>query len=238
MIEEDCNANNYYVFADYTVVINDKMVKLAEISTKDVYWMLLEKKIKRPTSEDKWQIETGLTFDHDEWGEIYTNPYSLTTDTRILTFHFKIMHRILACKHNLLTWKIEDNDICKVCKVDRDFIEHHLVACPSNLQFWNSFFAWWKSNMSMSFPVDTYDILFGLVNPNSDIVILQLNFMMLHRTYYIYKSKQQGKIPELYDFLVEMKNVLDIKQANMTAKGVESKYNKTWAPRQRLSNII
>ena len=84
--------------------------------------------------------------------------------------------------------------------------------------------------MSMSFPVDTYDILFGLVNPNSDVVILQLNFMMLPGTYYIYKSKQQGKIPELYDFLVEMKNVLDIKQANMTAKGVGSKYIKTLAP--------
>jgi hypothetical protein len=235
MIEEDCNANNYYVFADYTVVANDKIVKLSEIRTKDVYWVLLEKKIKRPTSEEKWQMETGLNFDHDEWGKIYRNPYSLTTDTKILTFHFKITHRILACKHNLLTWQIEDNDKCNVCKVDSDFIEHHLIACPFNLQFWNAFFAWWKSNMSMLFPVDTYDILFGLVNPNSDVIILQLNFMMLHGTYYIYKSKQQGKNPELYEFLVEIKSVLDIKETNMTAKGLGGNYNKTWAP---LADVI
>ena len=77
IIEEDSNANNYHVFADYIVLVNDKMVKLSEITTQDVYWVLLEKEIKRPISEGKWQIETGLNFDQHDWGEIYTSSYSL-----------------------------------------------------------------------------------------------------------------------------------------------------------------
>ena len=68
-------------------------------------------------------------------------------------------------------------------------------------------FAWWKSNIIYTFscfPVDRYDILFGLINLIKDIVVQKLNFMMLQGTYYIYKSKQQGKLPDLYAFLVEM----------------------------------
>ena len=53
---------NTIMLADYTVMVHDKMVKVSE-TTKDVHWVLLENKIKRPRSEEKWQIKC-LTHIH------------------------------------------------------------------------------------------------------------------------------------------------------------------------------
>ena len=78
------------------VMGNDKMAKLSDITTKDVYWELLEKKIKRPISDEKWQIETGFNCDEHHWGEININPYSLTTDTKVL--------RVLTLRLCIASW--------------------------------------------------------------------------------------------------------------------------------------
>jgi hypothetical protein len=110
-----------------------------------------------------------------------------------------------------------------------DGIEHHLLACPKIIKFWNTFFKWLKISMSMSFPVDTYDVLFGIPNPNKDSLITQLNYMMLQGTFYIYKTRQGRKIPDIYEYLITCKKALNMLQINMIDKGKEKYYEKVWA---------
>ena len=183
----------------------------------------------RPTSENKWEEEAGLNFNEEEWETIYVNPYKLTKNTRIIQFHYKITHRILACKEKLYTWKIKDNNICDRCNLDIDRIEHHLVMCPIIFEFWDSFFKWWKNTIKVMFPIDTYDILFGLSNPNEDIIINQINFATLHAMFYIYNCNQKQERPELYYFLMELKGTMEIMKINMASECKEEKFNKAWA---------
>ena len=82
----------------------------------------------------------------------------------------------------------------------------------------------------MIFPVDTYDILFGIPNPNNDITILHMNYLILHAMYYIYITKKRNNTPELYEFLIETKNSLNIMQSNMETKGLHKRFSKQWAP--------
>ena len=53
--------------------------------------------------------------------------------------------------------------------------------------------------------------------------------MILHVLYYIYKVKKANKSPELYEFLIQAKNSLNIKQINMEAKGQHKKIDRQWA---------
>ena len=123
-----------------------------------------------------------------------------------------------------------DDNICDVCRNDIDGIEHHLVACPVLLEFWDNFFNWWKAISKMTFPVDTYDILFGIRNPNNDTTILHMNFLILHALYYIYITKIKKNTPKLFEFILEAKRRLDIKRTNMEDKGQKKKFDTRWAP--------
>jgi hypothetical protein len=234
LIKNDMNATNYHVFADYNVIIQEKEKKLIEITSKEAYWHLLNKIEHRATSEEKWENETCLKFDKDQWEETYMLPYKLTRNVKIISFQYKIVHRTLACKRNLKTWKIKTNNICDVCENEIDSLEHHLVSCPELLTFWDSFFHWWKAIAQMSFPVDTYNIIFGIPNPNNDLTILHLNYLILHAMYHIYVSKQKTKKPDLYEYIIEIKNSLDINQINMESKDQQKQFEKIWAPLQQL----
>jgi hypothetical protein len=149
---------------------------------------------------------------------------------KILSFQYKITHRILACKKNLKIWNIALENLCDVCHNEIDGIEHHLVACPVLLQFWNNFFTWWKAVSEMSFPVDTYDIIFGIPNPNEDATICHMNYLILHAIYYIYVTKLKKNTPKIYEFIMEIKNSLNILQINMENKGQQKKFGLKWAP--------
>ena len=76
---------------------------LSEISTKQVYWHLVEKFSQRPTSEIKWSEKLPFVINEDMWSIIYTNDKYVTSDTYVQHLQYKITHRILACNKNLYT---------------------------------------------------------------------------------------------------------------------------------------
>jgi hypothetical protein len=230
LMKADVNVNNYFVFADYTILIQGTVKKLIETDTKEVYWHLVKKVTNRATSEAKWEEDTGIGYDEEKWEQVYTYPYTLTRDVKILSFQYKVSHRILACKRNLMTWKITNSNICDDCEGEIDGIEHHLVACPLLLKFWDSLFKWWKAVAKIFFPIDTYDIILGIPNPNNDQMITHMNYLILHAMYFIYRRKLNKNPTELYEFLVHIKRTFELQKINMENKGQQNSFDKIWAP--------
>jgi hypothetical protein len=228
IISEDPNILNYRSLENYSATINDTRKKIIEYNTKDLYWHYINNSAKRPTSENTWEDKVGLGFTEEDWARTYLYAYKLTKNTRILAFHFKLSHRTLACNEKLFLWKITETDKCKRCLIDTDGFEHHLVACPKIKPFWDALFTWWKSVMQMFFPINTYDILFGLPNPNKDKTIDHLNFTTLHAMYYIYTCNRKEMNPELYNFLLELKNTLHGIKICMTNDNKETKFDTQW----------
>jgi hypothetical protein len=125
---------------------------LKEISTKEIYWHLVETISKRPTSENKWNEKLPFIIDNDMWTIIYMNHKHVTTDTYVLNLQYKITHRIMACNKNLHTWKLKNNSICDHC-TNIDTIEHFLVECQLVYTFWQQVFNWWAVNLELWFQV-------------------------------------------------------------------------------------
>jgi hypothetical protein len=211
-----------------TLTLNKMTKELTEITTKEIYSTLLEKISKRPTSEQKW-LDTEL-LDVNDWTHIYQSAFKLTTDTKLQTFQFKITHRILACKTNLFTWKIEANAICNFCGIENDTIEHHLVMCKDTLEFWSHVRNWWKAITDTNLVVGIYDLILGLPNDEKNSIINQFNFVLLYTRYYIYANKQAGKAKlHLYELLIKLKTRLEIMQNIALENKQEKKFEENWS---------
>ena len=228
LIEEDNNSTNYFRMQKCQIMIESRPKRLEELKCRDLYWLFINKINCRPSSESKWEEKVGLNFDEDMWAKLYQNPYGLTSEAYILALHFEITHRTLACGYNLNIWKIKESNICETCQNDTDTIEHHMVACEPTLRFWNTVFNWWKAAIGFMFPIDTYDILFGLPNETEDIQVKQLNFILLLGCSYVYTNKQQKKDSNLYEFLIYCKNKLEAKRETLCIQNRESKFVKHW----------
>jgi hypothetical protein len=228
LIEEDNNSKNYFRLLKCQVMINSKFRRIEELKCKDLYWHAIENIKCRPTSEMKWEEKAKLDYDENRWAIVYQNPYDLTREAHILALHFKITHRTLACGYNLHIWKIKSTNICETCQDAIDTIEHHMVACETVETFWNTVFNWWKAAIGFMFPLNTYNILFGIPNETGDNQIRQLNFILLLGCSYIYASKQKKKDINLYEFLIYSKNKLEAKRENLCMQNRENKFNKEW----------
>jgi hypothetical protein len=215
---------------DYKLTYNKMTKQLMDVTTKDVYKMLLTNKSQRPTSEKKWMETELLQIDNDDWPNIYESAFKLTTDTKLQAFQFKITHRILACKANLHTWKIEENDICSYCKSEKDTLEHHLVMCNETLEFWNRIRRWWKSVTDTNFIVGTYDLIFGLPNEGKDKIINQFNFLLLLARFHIYRNKQlaNNKL-QVYELLIEVKTRLEAMHHISLEQNSKKKFEDNWS---------
>jgi hypothetical protein len=225
-IENDTGSKNMIMYKECKIKINSIFKKLPEISTKDIYWELITQIAERPTSEATWQKHTELNLTKEEWKIIYTMPYSITRDTKLINFNFKITHRILAVGEKLKKWKIKDSDRCNICG-EFDNIEHFLVTCPTVLTFWQYLFNWWEANNKTKFPLLVYEIIFGIPNENKEVMVESFNYILLCANYYIYISKKKEKQLDLYEFLLDVKNRLIIEIKIVEDKNA-STGNKRW----------
>jgi hypothetical protein len=76
---------------------------------------------------------------------------------------------------------------------------------------WKLIFNWWNHATKIVMPITSNEIIFGLPNPNKDVVINHYNYVILQAKYYIYKCKQGNKELCMYQFLLSLKNALLLK---------------------------
>jgi hypothetical protein len=218
LLRENSTLNTeYIVFADCIITIDNMTRRVHEIKTKDIYLHLLDDVTNRPTSERKWKEKTELDLTTEEWATIYTLNQHLTRDTKITNLQFKITHRIMACGSNLKNWKIRDSNSCETCNKHIDTIEHYLIECEPVKEFWNQVLNWWTNSIKVIFRLGIYEMLFGIPNDENDQIINQFNYILLMARYYIYVSKKKGEDLDMYKFLVQCKNQLDLEQKILSA---------------------
>ena len=85
---------------------------------------------------------------------------------------------------------------------------------------------WIKSVTDTLLPLAKIDILFGV--PLYENVMQCLNFIILHGKWHIYKSKLKNEEPFLLDYLVELKNEINIERYISIIHGEIHKFDEIW----------
>ncbi len=83
-----------------TLFIDDKMYTSFTLSTKVIYNSLLAKKCRDPACITKWSKDyPGFQSAHKElWSNIFKLPYTITRETNLQSFQYKIIHQLITCQ--------------------------------------------------------------------------------------------------------------------------------------------
>ena len=91
-------------------------------SSKEVYWDLITKIEKPPVSKSKYEQ---LFPTHDlPWKDIYLLPRSVTLDSKMREFQYKVLSRILYANKALHSMGIVNSPACTFCQESDESLEH------------------------------------------------------------------------------------------------------------------
>jgi hypothetical protein len=203
------NFNKEVINRNIVVKLNDRCRPIQKLKSKYLYWALLKNLSDvqaKPAGQLKWENE--LNIPGDSFKIIFKLAFSCCSFTKYQSFQYKIIHRIIACNHWLFKMKIHLTGLCSFCDKD-DTLQHHFIHCTQTLNFWKSLYNWWNNLNVFKMPgIDITNILFGY--PQINKFLSALNYMLLIAKYHIYKQKQVTSQPFFPQYLLEVKNQLNV----------------------------
>ncbi len=102
--------NKENIPASNSINVNNKILNIEKIKCKDFYWHLINKFSYTPNTIHK-RGETYPDFNNADlktWPRIFKLPFQVIRETKIQTFQYKILHRIISCNKWLFNIKIKN----------------------------------------------------------------------------------------------------------------------------------
>ena len=80
------------------------IVNLFSTSSRELYWIVLYRYSQMVTkNEQKWgRTYPNIPFTDATWRDTYMCPYKVNRETKLQSFQYKVLHRIIACNKYLL----------------------------------------------------------------------------------------------------------------------------------------
>ena len=92
--------------------------------------------VSPPTTENRI---LNYDFSKESVHKVYTLPFLITKDSKLIAFHFKIIHHILPTNFNLFRASITERDICSLCATEKQTMNYQLYHCTESKAFWDRF---------------------------------------------------------------------------------------------------
>ena len=180
---------------------------------------------RKPTNENKI-LDYGFTKENIH--DVYLLPFSVTKETKLIAFQYKIIHNILPCRSSLFRAGLVDDDICPLCKLEKQTLVHMLYNCSESLHFWETFTQWWEQIFFETIFLSADVILFGWhQNANNKRV---LNYILIIAKYHIFTTSVCDDRLSFDCFLLRLKSKLDILRTIAIKNKSLNKFETTWAP--------
>ncbi len=139
-------------------IVGEMVDKVNCLKSATVYQILIQRLNIVPTAEEKW-VEEFPALNQIHFKNFYILPYKTVSDSKIHVFQYKLLHRILACKHNLFKWKIIDNDKRTHCNEIKT-IEHLFYNCSQAKSFITQIEYWINRTYGKHFLLLTFYLVF------------------------------------------------------------------------------
>ena len=183
------NAKNL-VFYNHHLSRNCQIYCLSKLNCKELYNLIINTKPQKQTAQTYFENEFNET--NFDWKKIYLLPRKVTTDTKLRNFQYKILNNILLLNKLLFRFKVEDSSVCSFCKLVDETALHLYYQCVVIKDLWNKL----KNLVGQSLEIPNItpqSAIFGFHDiDNTDIIII--NHLLLIFKWYVYKSRDKGKI--------------------------------------------
>jgi len=113
--------------------------------------------------------------------------FTVTTDTKIREFQYKLLNNIVFTNDKLFRFKMIDLPFCAFCQTEVESLEHLFFHCNVTKTFWNLLSSWLIKQKIITTSLTLENVLFGVFNVIEDFLIL--NHLLLLAKFYIYRCK-------------------------------------------------
>lgn len=198
---------------------------LKTLTTKAIHKSFVNAIFEEPTAKQRL-IGNGLASDQVK--NYFNLAFSITKETKLTMFQYKILHNIVFTKSKLFKAKLTSSDRCYLCLNTKQDLRHMLVLCPAVSEFWKAFLDWYKTHTSIKLELSTVKILYGIIG--NDKLNKLTNHLLLIAKYYIYccSINEESLSLNVYQTLVISKAEIE-KQIATRTNLPEVYYNK-WKP--------
>ena len=87
--------------------------------------LIQRKSITPKASQEKWLKDCDIPENQPvQWRRVFTCPFKYTKCTKLITFHFKLMHRRIATNTFLNKIGIKDSNKCSFCEDEPEHLLH------------------------------------------------------------------------------------------------------------------
>ena len=92
--------------------MEDRTIVLNKFPCKNYYSLFIEKLVSEPSA-----VRAGkkIFSELPDWGDCFVNIYKSSKDNKRRQFTFKVVHRIITTKKELLKYKLPCDDKCPFC---------------------------------------------------------------------------------------------------------------------------
>ena len=115
-----------------------------------VLFLCLKKIVSEPSAVRAWKKSFS---ELPNWSDCFVNIYKSSKDNKLIQFTFKVVHRIITTKKELLKYKLASDDKCPFC-LNPDSIEHTFLYCQESKEFFSKTLRWFneyhKENVQLS----------------------------------------------------------------------------------------
>jgi exonuclease III len=172
--------------------IPTKLVEKLDVKRKSsqiIYWNIIKQKCAPPTTKrHKWERDTEGCIEITTWKRLLTGTRKLNVSTRMQSWSYKHMLRIMPYNTRLHVMGLSPTNKCTFCTEKEETIKHLYVECPHVQVLWESF------NRAYKIKLTVKECLLGLQETaHKDKEGL---YMKLHLTrHYIHTCKCVGIKP-------------------------------------------
>ena len=192
-------------------------------TNKFIYKCNIKRKSKnyQNTSYIKWnEIFTDI-----DWKHTHLMPFKSTIDTKLRTFQYKFLMRILPCNKKLYKQKLVNSTLCDFCAMNVETTTHLFWECNVTRAFWAEL-QQFLHNKDFIINFNLRTISFGLEKRAQDSCIL--NFLIILAKYYIFRCKYNKNEPEFIAFVQYLKQRKNIEETIAIIKDKTDTHNMKW----------
>ena len=133
------------------------------------------------------------------------NIYKFSKDNKLRQFTFKVVHRIITTKKELLKYKLASDDKCPFC-LNPDSIEHTFLYCQESKEFFSKTLRWFNEYHKENVQLSNKQILFNTFDDSLPMQMpistqRKLRLLVLLQKKYLYTCKNIVTKPNLEEFL-------------------------------------
>ena len=138
----ECEAPSHELLNTTTVsLFPGSPIDLADMRCKHYYNILNKNPTVEPTGIKAWKVNYADTY--TEWNNNFSFIYHSTRDNKLRQFSFRLLHRIIVTKKELLKFRLTDNATCIFCP-NLDSIEHTFLHCSEIKSFYSEALVWFN----------------------------------------------------------------------------------------------